>query len=130
MGERKLSDEELADVAARILDGACPQCNGSGQYGLVLCEMCDATGNFALSTDTALNIIAELRELRELRALLATPSDREVSWHNNGRGPRIVFECGNEDFVLDDVRAIAFGAALIRTALEARAGHAAKGGAK
>jgi hypothetical protein len=78
----------------------------------------------SLPTGTGLDVIERvptmLSELRSLRALLATPADREVSWHNNGRGPRVVFECGSENFLVDDKHAIALGAALIRAALQAQ----------
>lgn len=64
-------------------------------------------------------IVAMAAELRDLRALLATPCDTEVRWHNNGRGPRIVFEVGSDDYVVTADRAVSLGAALLRAGLEA-----------
>ena len=60
----------------------------------------------------------ELRaENERLKALLATPCDTVVKCHNNGRGPRVVFEVGSEDFVVTAERAQSLGAALMRAAL-------------
>lgn len=64
---------------------------------------------------------AEHEECKRLRALLATPCDTEVTWHNNGRGGRVVFEVGSEDYVVTAERAVSLGAALLRTGLEAQA---------
>ena len=63
MSER-LSDEELADVAARCADGTCARCDGSARWGVDECPQCDGTGNFALSTATMASLIAELRAAR------------------------------------------------------------------
>lgn len=67
-------------------------------------------------------------EAERMRADLATPCDTEVTWHNNGRGPRVRFALGREDYVVTAERAKALGAALLRTAIEALAASADKEG--
>jgi RecJ-like exonuclease len=78
MGEpaKRLTDEELADVAARVLDGRCVVCRNEGNVaGRSICAACDGTGVFALSTDTMQSVLAELRERR---ALDLSDEDRDV----------------------------------------------------
>lgn len=83
-------------------------------------ELQEAADLLSVEPEALNTVDSMIAELRELRALLATPCETEVRWHNNGRGPRVVFEVGSEDFIVDDKRAIALGAALIREALAAR----------
>lgn len=79
---KRLTDEELADVAERIVEDQ-PKCHVCGGTGKVVapsivrlgravtkcCGACDGTGFFALSTDAMRSIVAELRELRALLAV-------------------------------------------------------------
>jgi chromosome segregation ATPase len=82
-----------------------------------------------IALDSALSSVAELkRENERLAGLLAAPCGDDVRWHNNGRGPRVAFLMGDEDFVITADRAMALGAALIRTALEAKSALTTKPG--
>lgn len=78
MSER-LSDEELADVAARVVSQKCHMCSGkgyrAGDGAFFDCVTCSGTGAFALSTQTMVAIIAELRSLR---AAAITAEEREA----------------------------------------------------
>jgi hypothetical protein len=95
---RRLTDEELTALDRRVAElGAA--------WGTTCANVRD--------------VIAELKELRSLRLLLATPCETEVTWHNNGRGPRVVLEVGSEDYIVTTERALSLGAALIRAAIEA-----------
>lgn len=120
--ERRLSDEELADVAARVCDGACHVCDGSGRLTNSACGTCQETGLFALQKDTMLDIITELTALR---ALLQTPMpcgfDEPRITPDRGYGPRVIYNTSvtEEQSVTAD-NAVALGAALVRAGLQAR----------
>jgi hypothetical protein len=43
----------------------------------------------------------------------------DVRWHNNGRGPRVVFKVGNEEIMVTAERAIELGTRLLAVGLEA-----------
>jgi hypothetical protein len=43
----------------------------------------------------------------------------DVRWHNNGRGPRVVFQLGGEEVMVTADRAIELGTALLNAGLEA-----------
>lgn len=76
--EQRLTDEQLAHVAARLVDDQpkCHVCNGSGmtQRGRWFpnCAVCDGTGFFALGTATMRSIVDELLHLRSRLAAAET----------------------------------------------------------
>lgn len=63
----RLTDEELADVTERVVDGRCAVCRNEGNVaGRSQCAACDGTGAFALSTRTMCSVLAELRTRRAM----------------------------------------------------------------
>lgn len=98
MSER-LTDQGLADVAARVDKGTCHNCEGTGnEQPWRTCRVCSGTGVFALSTETMMTIITELRSYRaaESQGVLAVIND-------DGQMHR-VFVTGRE---LDSLRTLA-----------------------
>lgn len=85
----RLTDAELADVAARVADGRCALCgNGLDQS---TCPMCEGTGAFALKTEAMQSVLEELRERRAADRELARLANvcrgfyhRNVEWPRDG----------------------------------------------